>query len=161
MKAYTLLLLALATQLHSEPAAKTPTIAREIVLRQQVDPLVVHALTNPTAHKSTPVHTAASQSIISQSEILHDGVNWTIVPKGAVLFVPEKIMDRVGARPVGTLLTWLQFLAKNPSWVSTHETSFEQAAGKSPLPDAKVDFWKKQDRVIIAVHQGGPISVAR
>ncbi len=161
MKTYALLFIALAPQLHSEPVAKAPTAAREIAARQQSDPLQVLANANPQALEGTPVRTSADQSIISQSEILHDGVNWTIVPKGAVLFVPQWTKNRVGARPVGNLLPWIEFLTKNPSWVSTHETSFEQAAGESPLPAAKVDFWQKQDRVIIAVHQGGPISVAR
>lgn len=103
---------------------------------------------------------SGNQSIIAQSEILHDGQHWTLVPKGAVLFVPALKSENVGARPVGTLLAWRDFLTRNPTWISTHETTFDQASGEVPFPEEKVEFWKKQDRVIVAVHQGGPISVA-
>lgn len=161
MKAYALLLIALASPLRSEPAATAPVIIRESDEHRQDQPLVVVAQTNPEEAEHAPVRTSARQSIISRSEVLHDGKSWTLVPNGAVLYLPEKLVDKVGVRPVGTLLPWLQFLAKNPSWVSTHETSFEQAAGEAPIPAAQVEAWQKQDRIIIAVRQGEPISVAR
>ena len=33
------------------------------------------------------------------------------------------------------------------------------AAGTEPLPAERAGFWAKQDKVVIAVHQNGPISV--
>ena len=35
----------------------------------------------------------------------------------------------------------------------------EQAAGIEPLPSERTTYWAKQDKVVIAVHQNGPISV--
>ncbi len=99
------------------------------------------------------------QSLIKQSDVLHDGRHWTIVPKGAVLHVPGPMAPRVGAKPLGTLLSWADFLMANRGWILTEEISFDQAAGKQPLPEARRQFWPTQTKVIVAVHQGGPISV--
>ena len=101
------------------------------------------------------------ESIIAQSEILHDGEHWTLVPRGAVLHIPAQHASNVGSRPIGTLLQWSEFLAKNPAWIQARETSFDEASGEAEFPEAHVAHWPKQDRVIVAVHQGGPISVAR
>ncbi|MDP4624145.1 MAG: hypothetical protein NWT08_03290 [Akkermansiaceae bacterium] len=158
MKA-SILWIALAATSFAEPlVVVAPTTAQELSEKQQSGSL---SSLSQTVISEAPVPRASSQSIVAQSEILHDGVHWTLVPKGAVLFVPERKSLHVGARPVGTLLQWRDFLAKNPAWISTHETSFAQACGDSPLPEATVEHWKKQDCVIVAVHQGGPISVAR
>ena len=99
------------------------------------------------------------QSIIKQSMILHDGINWTLVPKGAVIFLPDAMKSRVDVKPAGTLLGWTAFLAKNQAWITTNDVSFEQATGKKPLQPERVAFWAKQDKVVVATHQSGPISV--
>ena len=111
--------------------------------------------------EETTVARSGGQSLIKQSDILHDGSNWTIVPKGAVLHVPAQLSPRVGAKPLGTLLAWSDFLIANRGWIQTEEVSFEQAAGKHPLPEARLAFWPTQSKVIVAVHQGGPISVRK
>lgn len=82
-----------------------------------------------------------------------------MVPKGAVIFLPEAMKNRVNVKPVGTLLSWVDFLTKNRAWVTTNDVSFDQAAGSQPLPAERVAFWAKQDKVVVAVHQSGPISV--
>lgn len=159
IRAVGLLTLALAATSFAEPLVIAAPITPQKVTKKHQD----SSLSNPsqTVNSEAPVTTAASQSIIAQSEILHDGEHWTLVPKGALLFVPQKKALNVGARPVGTLLQWRDFLAKNPAWISTHETSYAQASGDSPLPVETVNNWTKQDHVIVAVHRGGPISVAR
>ncbi len=155
----TLLCILLATSAFAEPLAVTRPISAQALVIKQSNPSL--SALESTGGNESPVPRAQAQSIIAQSEILHDGTNWTIVPKGAVLFVPEKRNAYLNARPVGMLLEWREFLAKNPAWLSTHETTFNQAAGKDPIAEEKTDFWKTQDRIIIAVHQGGPISVSR
>ncbi len=99
------------------------------------------------------------QSIIRQSVILNDGKNWTLVPKGAVIFLPDSMKHRVVAKPVGTLLPWSEFLSNNIAWIATHDVSFDQATGAKPLPAERAAFWAKHDKLVIAVHQNGPISV--
>jgi hypothetical protein len=67
--------------------------------------------------------------------------------------------SRVSEPPAGNLMTWPEFLASNISWITTTEVSFAQAAGKKPLPAEHTRFWTKQNKIVIAVHQRGPISV--
>lgn len=111
------------------------------------------------AKDEVPVTRPAGQSIIKQSSILHDGTNWTLVPKGAVIFIPAPLKGRVDVSPVGTLLSWADFLAKNRGWITTTDVSFDQAAGNQLMPAERAAFWAKQDKIVIAVHQNGPISV--
>jgi len=161
MKTQFAILAALTAACHAEIVVTQPVSARDLAARQKNTSLTVLDQTRPPSDVAPVISRSAGQSLIFQSEILHDGHHWTLVPRGAVLFVPKAKMANVGARPVGILLPWIEFLAKNPAWVSTHETSFNQASGDDPLPPEKTAFWEKQDRVIIAVHGGGPISVAR
>lgn len=161
MNIYLLILVTLTTASYAQTVQSRSVTTGDLSVRQQNASLSVLDQKPPSSSpESVVIRRNAQESLIGQSEILHDGQNWTLVPRGAVLHVPKSRTGNVGTRPVGTLLTWIEFLRKNPAWLSTHETSIKQAAGDEPLPAAKADFWKKQDRVIIAVHQGGPISVA-
>ncbi len=152
----TLLLLALA----SSALAGQPVLARitpaALAKIQQQSPM---AGLESTPASATQVARPDNQSIIKGSIILHDGKNWTLVPKGAVLFMPDALKSRVDAKPVGTLLPWAGFLTKNISWLTTNETTFDQAAGNEALPAERAEFWAKQDKIVVAVHQNGPISV--
>ncbi len=151
-----LILCAFATCAHAAPVVLNRVTAETVTRLQQMTPMV--RLNQPEEGKGKVVR-PIEQSIVKQSVILHDGNNWTLVPIGAVIFLPEAMKSRVNVRPVGTLLPFIEFLGKNPSWITTNEVSFEQAAGVDPLPAARVAFWATQEKVVIAVHQGGPISV--
>jgi hypothetical protein len=123
---------------------------------QQKDPMI--RLAKPADDQAGTVGTEP-QSIIKQSTILNDGKNWTMVPNGAVVHLPPALKQRVNTPPAGTLLPWLEFLTLNRSWISTSEVTFDQAAGSQALPEERTSFWTKQNSLIIAVHQNGPISV--
>jgi len=109
--------------------------------------------------QKTVVARPGDQSLIGQSDVLNDGINWTLVPKGAVLHVPQPFATRVGSKPLGTLLSWIDFLKVNRSWLFTEEVQIDQAAGKRPIPPSRADAWNKLGKVVVAVHRGGPISV--
>ncbi len=94
-----------------------------------------------------------------KSVILHDGTHWTLVPAAAVIHLPGVLKDRVGAKAVGELLSWQDFVAKNPGWISSAELTFEEAAGTHPLTPERLESWTGQDKLVVAVHQGGPISL--
>ena len=144
-----------ASSLAAQPLVPRITAA-ELAKLQQADPMV--RLQQPAEGQAT-VGRPAEQSIIAQSTILSDGTRWTLVPNGAVLHVPAKLQTRVGTEPSGQLVPWMEFLTANRGWLGTCEVSFEQAAGKSALSAATTDHWPKQDKVIVATHQRGPISV--
>src|SRR6478672_233293 len=117
---------------------------------------------NPMAQLAAPangeakVTTPADQSLLKQSMILHDGKNWTLIPKGAVIFLPEAMKSRVEAKPVGKLLNFIDFITANRNWITTCDVSFDEAAGNVPLPAERAAFWARQEKIVIAVHQSGP-----
>ena len=123
---------------------------------QQMSPML--RMEKPPEGKNEAVR-PVEQSIIKESVILNDGTNWTLVPVGAVVLLPEAMKTRVNTRPVGKLLPWLEFLSKNISWITTTELNLKQAAGIDPLSAERMAFWATQDKVVIAVHQNGPISM--
>jgi hypothetical protein len=150
----------LLCSLASAALAGSPVLVKitpEAILKlQQSSPMTrLEQVAQGTATPPRP----AEQSIIKQSAILHDGKHWTLVPKGSVVFIPTALKNRVNVKPVGTLLAWADFLVKNRSWITTTDISFDQAAGSEPLPAERAAFWAKQDKVVVAVHQNGPISV--
>jgi hypothetical protein len=150
-----LILCALATSAFAQPIVPRIT-PQELAKLQQTSPM--RQLEKPAANEAA-VARPDNQSIIKQSMILHDGKNWTLVPKGAVIFLPAALKAKVDAKPVGTLLPFTEFLTANRAWITTNEVTFDQAAGTQPLPSERVAFWAKQDKIVIAVHQSGPISV--
>lgn len=99
------------------------------------------------------------ESILAQSTILSDGTFWTLVPKGAVLHVPAAHQGKVEAKPVGTLVPWADFLAKNFAWLGTCDIDLAQAAGTRPMAADLPATWGKLGKVVVAVHFAGPISV--
>lgn len=156
MKLTVLLSAALATGAIAGPAVMPRITPEQLAKLQQSSPMT--QMEHPAGDEAK-VTRPEDESIVKQSVILHDGKNWTLVPKGAVVYMPEAMKARVDAKPVGTLLSFLEFTTRNRSWITTNEVSFNQAAGTETLPAERADFWSKQDKVVIAVHQGGPISV--
>ncbi len=100
-----------------------------------------------------------SKSLIDQSTILCFGGNWTLVPPNAVIHLPAALKARVNTTPSGTMLPWVEFLTKNTNWITTNEVTFDQAAGNESIPAARMAFLNQQDKVVVAVHQNGPISI--
>ncbi|MGJ8635159.1 MAG: hypothetical protein ACSHX7_14680 [Luteolibacter sp.] len=81
--------IALSASVLANPVATQPITAQELAAKQRNAGL--GALTRTIEIETKAVPRPADESILAQSEILNDGVNWTIVPKGAVLFTPEKL----------------------------------------------------------------------
>jgi hypothetical protein len=149
-----------ASAFAADPVLVRPTAEAIVQLQQQQGANPMDAIQQTPEGKPAVAPQKEEQSIIRQSMILHDGKNWTLVPKGAVVFLPTALKNRVDVKPVGRLLPFAEFLVHNRSWITTNEVTFDQAAGNDSLPAERVEFWAKQDKVVIATHQSGPISVA-
>jgi hypothetical protein len=148
------ILCALATGAFAGPPVLVHITPQALAKIQQADREA--ALQKPTvADASAGVDPVTTKP----SSVLHDGKNWTIVPTGAVIFIPDAMKSKVDVKPVGKLLSFDEFLAINKNWITTSKVSFDQAAGNEDLPMERVSFWAKQDKIVIAVHQGGPASV--
>jgi hypothetical protein len=151
-----LFLCVLAVNAHAAQPILVRVTPETLARLQERDPMI--RLVKP-AEGEANVERPVKQSIIGDSTILHDGNNWTLIPKGAVLHQPEAMKARVNVKPVGKLLSWSDFLTRNRSWITTTEVTFDQAAGNEELDAGRTAFWAKQDKIVVATHQAGPISV--
>jgi hypothetical protein len=154
----TFLMIAFAAVATAADQVPTPRITAAELTKLQQQQAPMRNLQRPVA-AGAPMVRAEKPSLVKQSTILHDGRSWTLVPNGAVVYLPQSLGNRVNAKPVGTLLSWSDFFVKNRAWITTNDVSFNQAAGKEAIPPARVAFWAQQDKVVVAIHQGGPISV--
>ncbi len=115
------------------------------------------ALGNDSA--SGRIHTSSTNSSI-YSDILHDGENWTMLPHGSVLHMPEEHQSKIGDHgPVGNLVSWHEFLEINGDWLRAEEVTLRQAEGTKPIDWRRLQYFKKQKCMIVAVHEGSPIAV--
>lgn len=110
------------------------------------------------ATASTGIRTS-STDITAYAQILHDGTNWTMIPRGAVLHLSEKHRDKLGERPVGNLVSWHEFLSINRSWLAAEEVTLRQAEGTRSIDPRRLSYLSKQGRMVVAVHQESPIAV--
>lgn len=97
--------------------------------------------------------------LISRSDIICFRGQATLVPKRAVLHVPKAMSDRVGMKEGSTIGSWTEFLNANRAWIRTVPVSRIQAEGNDPMPEDTIKSFEKEQRLVIAVYQEGPISV--
>ena len=108
---------------------------------------------------SAKSHASSAQESSSQSIILTDGSNWTLVPRGAVLFLPQEQQEKIGKRPIGNLLPWKKFASLNKSWITAEEVTLRQAEGIHEIDPRRTSYWTKQDKIMVAVYLDAPITV--
>ncbi len=101
------------------------------------------------------------QSILAESVLLGNGRNWTLVPKGSVLHLPENLEKHILENAEGEIMPWQKFLARNRSWLTTAEVDMDTATGRKPIPDSKLKAWTRTGSIVVAIHRGGAISVRR
>ena len=99
------------------------------------------------------------QSIIGRSEVIHRGKVATLVPKRAVLHLPEGLRGSTGLPEGARLVSWAEFYRANRNWIRTFEVSRAQAEGETPLAEEAVESFKESPHLIVATYQTGPISV--
>ncbi len=139
------------------PLAADPITPEEISARHKSPP--AESFVQMPADAGAKAANPAAEVPVKPSDVLSDGLNWTLVPRGAVLHIPLALSNRVDAKPIGNLLSWDDFLTVNRGWLFTEEVTPEQAAGKAPIPPSRTEVWRKVGKVIVAVHLGGPVSI--
>lgn len=105
------------------------------------------------------VVSSAPAGLLERSLLIGDGECWTLVPKEALLHAPERLQIRILAKPAGRAVEWREFLGRNRGWLATQEVSMAQARGDEALPVQVQQLLASSGRMVIAVHQSGPISV--
>ena len=133
-------------------------LSQSLRMAQQKDP--VRDL-GPAVGKvdEDPAVKNASRDLIKDSTILCYRGFLTLVPKQAVLHLPEKLKDRFEAKPNIKVQTWADFYLANRGWIRTVEVTREQAMGEVAMPEDIVESFKTSTSAIVATFKGGPISV--
>lgn len=122
------------------------------------DPIARFKLVEPL----TPIDeadVAKRVSIVSRSEIIHRGPLVTLIPKRSVLHLPDGLRGVKGKVLGKKLVNWGEFYKANRSWIDTVEVTRAQAEGREPLSDELTKSFEKRTKAVVAVLQGGPISV--
>ncbi len=106
-----------------------------------------------------PSKAKVPKDLISQSDIICYRGAATLVPKRAVIHVPEALEDRLEMKDDARVYTWTNFYAANRAWIAVVEVDFEQAKGESPLPEKTLEWIQNSNKLVVATLKGGPISV--
>lgn len=103
--------------------------------------------------------TKAKRSLSSIATVLVRGDNSTRIPKGAILYTPAGLSERVSPSLHGKYLSWKDFLRKNRSWIHLQEVTMKQAAGKEQIKREVIKSWQTFGKMVIAVNGSDPVSV--
>lgn len=106
-----------------------------------------------------PPPAGVKRDVYQISDILVDGGFHTVVPRGAVLSVPESLADRLASSPAGKFQFWPDFYARNKNWIKLQEVDVEVARGKMPLPESVIKMMSTEPKLVLAVFKGNPITV--
>lgn len=146
---------AIATGAEMRDSATHEQLALQYRQVSQEDPTRKLALAKgPDPSTANPM-----KSLIGDSEILCFNGMVTLVPKRAVLQIPQNLADRLKYQPGAKLLSWADFYALNRGWITTVEVSRVQAAGTNPMSEVTQKQISKSANLIVATYQSGPISV--
>jgi hypothetical protein len=99
------------------------------------------------------------KSLLGESDIISFGNFATLVPKRAILQIPENYADRIQMKPGAALQSWRDFYALNRSWITTVEVTRVQAEVNEDIAAETKTQMVKTGNLVIATYLGGPISV--
>lgn len=139
-------------------AATHNQLSQTLRTAQQNDP--IKAL-GPAAGKSDvdPALKNTNRDLIKESTVLCYRGFLTLVPKQAVIHLPERLKDRFEIRPGIKVQSWADFYQANRGWIKTVEVSRAQAMGHAPLSEELITSFENSTSAIVATFKGGPISV--
>lgn len=163
-----LLLLPVAPAFAQSPTFEKPTGMRDAATHEQLAQKLRMARQNDPIRSTgkpigkvdeDPAKAQAGRDLIKESTILSYRGNLTLVPKNAVLFMPEPLKSRLEVDQKAKVLNWQQFYQANRSWIRTIEVSREQAMGQAPMTEETVKAYQAGSLAVVATFKGGPISV--
>eukprot|EP00903_Cladosiphon_okamuranus_P003589 g3587.t1 len=95
------------------------------------------------------------QDIISSSDVISFGGLTTLVPKKAIMQIPEIYADRINNHTPGNrIVGWFDFYRMNRAWITTVEVTRVQAEGREPIPEEVAENLEKNRNLIIATYSG-------
>lgn len=139
-------------------AATHDQLSQSLRMVQQSDPIrdLGPAIGKTEEDPSKPL---ASRDLIKDSTILCYRGYLTLVPKRAVLHLPDALKDRFEAKEKVKVVSWNGFFQVNRGWIRAVEVTREQAMGQAPMSEEVVKSFQEGNSAVIATFKGGPISV--
>lgn len=141
------------------PEMRDAVTEEQLVLAQrnarQIDPMK----NLPVTKNVDPATLNRPQDLLSQSDIVCFGGIATLVPKHAILQIPEAYAQRLKITPAAQIVGWADFYAANRGWITTVEISRVQAEGKEPIAAETRKLLTQCRNLVVATYQGGPISL--
>lgn len=113
----------------------------------------------PATQGEDPSVVNRSRDLIADSDIISFRGVATLVPKRAVLQIPESCKERMKLEPGAKIVPWAEFYASNRGWITTVEVSRTQAEGNLPLGEDSQKLMSTCRNLVVATYQNGPISV--
>lgn len=164
MKPTLLILTALTLPVHAQAAG--PAVFRDAATNESLsatfreaslaDPL--KALPQKTGEDPTVTNKVGN--LLENSDLITFNGQTTLVPKNALVLVPQKYTARINKHQTGAkIVNWLDFYGQNRGWISTVEVTFAQARGAEPVSPEVLETLGKSGNMIVAVLKGGPISI--
>lgn len=101
---------------------------------------------------------ATTSNILDNSYFITFKDHSCIVPKGAVVFVPENLKPYITSTPVFALQRWSEVYRRNRDTLITIEVTLNQAAGAEKIESQKLEKAKKTGKIVISVVNGFPTS---
>ncbi|MES2980788.1 MAG: hypothetical protein V4727_00615 [Verrucomicrobiota bacterium] len=165
MKHQLFILAILASQLHGQAEPQKPAF-RDAATSESLTEKYRETSTKGPAKKfkETTGEDASVKhkvgNLLENSELITFNGNTTLVPKKAIVQIPEKYKDRINAhKPGSKILSWMDFYTLNRGWISTVEVTLAQARGEVPVSPELMETLSKKGNLVVAVLKNGPISV--
>ena len=142
-------------KLTRQGAARDSITDEELAAIKSKHKIKYNEIFKPTRVPLTPPR----KDLYATSLILSDGVNHTLLPQRAVVFLPEKYQRRVVEEAVGKLILWPEFQKLNANWIRILEVSLPIAKGDKPIADAVRKQIESGFHVVVSVYRNSPISL--
>ena len=92
------------------------------------------------------------------STFLTFGGHSVLLPKGAVIHVPDVLARHSVAAIKGELISWQEFLTRYPALVSAVEVTLEEASGEKAFDPERMESAKSGGRILVTVYRRNPVS---
>ena len=128
-------------------------------LREMEDPIKgVRTLGPPSDRENSKPY--EPENLLTRSEVLRRGDLATLVPKRAIIHLPDAQKSALGLLGQSVkLVPWADFYRVNRQWIATVEVTRHQAEGLEPLSEDVIKGFERETRVVVATYLSGPISV--
>ena len=85
----------------------------------------------------------------------------TLVPKGAILHIPDRYRANVVTAMTGKFMLWNEFNASYRGVVGAFEVSMAEASGQAEIKPERFDAARKTGVILVATLQQNPVSVTK